>query len=99
MAAKLRIRIDPVTWYCVIIDDGEPRDERAVDFVCALRHAWRDAGAPAEAAAFINRGAASRFTFLLSPVAALLDAGLLRRYDALACQQAPSLRRYAPLRL
>ena len=88
-----------MTWYCVIIVDGESREACAVAFVSALRLAWRHAGAPEGAAAFINRGSASRFTFLLSPEAATLDAGLLRRYDALACQQAPNLSRYAPLRL
>jgi hypothetical protein len=51
------------------------------------------------AAAFINRGSASRFTFLLSPEAASLDTRLLQRFDALACEQAPRLERYAPLRL
>ena len=88
-----------MTWYCVIIVDGEPREACAVAFVSALREAFRDAGQPAGASAFINRGSASRFTFLLSPEAAMLDATLLRRYDALACQQAPNLSRYAPLRL
>ena len=88
-----------MSWYCVIIVDGEPRDACAVAFVSALRRAWRDAGQPAGAAAFINRGSASRFTFLLSPAAATLAAGLLKRYDALACEQAPKLDRYAPLRL
>ena len=88
-----------MSWYCVIIVDGAPRDARAVAFVSALRGAYRDAGEPEGAAAFINRGSASRFTFLLSPAAATLDSELLQRYDALACQQAPDLRRYAPLRL
>ena len=86
-------------WYCIIIDDGEPREARAVAFVTSLRRAWRSAGQPAEAAAFINRGSASRFTFLLSPGAATLADGLLRRYGASACPQAPNLARYAPLRL
>ena len=53
----------------------------------------------ASAAAFINRGSASRFTFLLSPEAATVAGDLLRRYDALACERAPKLTRYAPLRL
>ena len=88
-----------MSWYCVIIVDGELRDTGAVAFVSALRSAFRDAGEPDGAAAFINRGSASRFTFVLSPEAATLDAGLLRRYDALACQQTPSLSRYAALRL
>ena len=88
-----------MNWYCVIIADGEPRQSRAVDFVLALRSAWRDAGQPQGAAAFINRGSASRFTFLLSPEVATLAPGLLRHYDALACRQAPNLRRYAPLPL
>ena len=88
-----------MSWYCVIIVNGELRDIGAVAFVSALRLAYRDAGEPEGAAAFINRGSASRFTFLLSPAAATLDAGLLRRYDALVCQQAPNLSRYAPLRL
>jgi|GEM_PF-614708 len=88
-----------MNWYCVIIADGEPRQSRAVDFVLALRSAWRDAGQPKAAAAFINRGSASRFTFLLSPEAATLAPGLLRHYDALACEHAPNLRRYAPLPL
>ena len=88
-----------MNWYCVIIPDGEPRQSRAVDFVLALRSAWRDAGRPQAAAAFINRGSASRFTFLLSPEAATLAPGLLRHYDALACEHAPNLRRYAPLPL
>ncbi len=88
-----------MTWYCVIIDDGEPREARAVKFVTSLRQAWRSAGQPADATAFINRGAASRFTFLLSPAAATLDADLLRRHGASACAQQPQLHRYAPLRL
>ena len=88
-----------LAWYCVIIVDGEPRDACAVAFASALRRAWRHAGEPEGAAAFINRGSASRFTFLLSPEAAALDDGLLRRYGALACQRAPDLARYAPLRL
>ncbi len=88
-----------MNWYCVIIVDGEPRDTRAVAFVSALRTAYRDAGEPEGAAAFINRGSASRFTFVLSPTAARLATDLLARYDALACQQAPNLSRYAPLRL
>ena len=88
-----------MSWYCVIIVNGELRDIGAVAFVSALRSAYRDAGEPDGAAAFINRGSASRFTFLLSPAAATLDAGLLQRYDALACAQAPRLDRYAPLRL
>ena len=88
-----------MSWYCVIIVDGESREASAVAFVSALRVAWRDAGEPEGAAAFINRGSASHFTFLLSPDAATLDAELLQRYDALACQQAPNLSRYAPLRL
>ena len=86
-------------WYCVIIVDGEPRETRAVAFVSALRLAWRSAGQPDGAAAFINRGSASRFTFLLSPEAATLAGELLRRYDGLACARAPNLSRYAPLRL
>ena len=88
-----------MSWYCVIIVNGELRDIGAVAFVSALRLAYRDAGKPEGAAAFINRGSASRFTFLLSPAAATLDAGLLRRFDALACRRAPNLSRYAPLRL
>jgi hypothetical protein len=88
-----------MTWYCVIIVDGEPHDARAVAFVTALRLAYRSAGEPAGATAFINRGSASRFTFLLSPEAATLAPQLLQRYDALACQQEPRLTRYAPLRL
>ena len=88
-----------MNWYCVIIVDGEPRDSGAVAFVSALRRAWRDAGKPAGAAAFINCGSASRFTFLLSPQTATLAGSLLRRYDALPCEQAPKLDRYAPLRL
>jgi len=88
-----------MNWYCVIIADGEPRQARAVDFVLALRSAWRSAGQPQGAAAFINRGSASRFTFLLSPKVAQVAPGLLRHYDALACAQAPNLRRYAPLPL
>jgi hypothetical protein len=88
-----------MNWYCIIIADREPRQARAVDFVLALRSAWRDAGRPRGAAAFINRGSASRFTFLLSPEVAALAPGLLRHYDALACAQAPNLRRYAPLPL
>jgi len=88
-----------MNWYCVIIADGEPRQPRAVDFVRALRSAWRKAGQPQGAAAFVNRGSASRLTFLLSPEVATLAPGLLRHYDALACAQAPNLRRYAPLPL
>ncbi len=88
-----------MSWYCVIIVDGEPRQTRAVSFVSALRSAYRRAGEPAEAAAFVNRGSASRFTFLLSPAAATFAAELLRRHDALACPQAPRLDRYAPLPL
>ena len=88
-----------MAWYCVIIDDGEPREARAVEFVRLLRHAWRSAGEPADATAFINRGSASRFTFLLSPAAATLATDLLRRHEASACTQAPNLNRYAPLRL
>ena len=90
--------IDP-RWVCVIIVDGDPPDARAVAFVSALRRAWRDAGRPEAAAAFINCGSASRFTFLLSPAAAKVAGGLLKRYDALACPHAPNLNRYAPLRL
>lgn len=88
-----------MAWYCVIIVDGEPRAARAVDFVRELRSAFRHAGAPRGAAAFINRGSASRFTFLLSPAAATLANDLLRRYGASACAQAPNLSRYAPLPL
>ena len=88
-----------MSWYCVIIVDGEPRETRAVAFVSALRRAYRDAGEPDGAAAFINRGSASRFTFLLSPEAATLADALLRRHGALACQAAPNLTRYAPLPL
>jgi len=88
-----------MSWYCVIIVDGEPRETRAVAFVSALRLAYRAAGQPEGAAAFVNRGSAARFTFLLSPAAATFACELLRRHDALACQQAPNLRRYAPLRL
>ena len=88
-----------MSWYCVIIIDGERRDACAVAFVSALRLAWRSAGQPAGAAAFINRGSASRFTFLLTPEAATLAVDLSRRHDALACEQAPNLARYARLRL
>lgn len=88
-----------MSWYCIIIVDGEPRETRAVSFVTALRSAWRAAGEPDGAAAFVNRGSASHFTFLLSPAAASCAAELLRRYGASACSQAPNLARYAPLRL
>ncbi len=88
-----------MSWYCVIIIDGERRDACAVAFVSALRRAWRSAGEPQGVAAFINRGSASRFTFLLSPETARLAGDLLRRYDAQACARTPSLARYAPLRL
>jgi hypothetical protein len=88
-----------MNWYCVIIEDGVPREARAVDFVTSLRHAWRRAGGPADATAFINRGSASRFTFLLSPAAASLATDLLRRHEASACARAPNLDRYASLRL
>jgi hypothetical protein len=86
-------------WYCIIIVDGERRDACAVAFVAALRKAWRNAGRPAGAAAFVNRGSASRFTFLVSPEAATIAAGLLERYGAMCCAQAPNLTRYGPLRL
>jgi hypothetical protein len=86
-----------MSWYCVIIDDGVPREARAVAFLTALRRAWRSAGRPAEAAAFVNRGSASRLTFLLSPSAATFADDLLRRYGASACPRAPNLSRYAPL--
>ncbi len=88
-----------MSWYCIIIIDGEPRETRAVAFVSALRRAYRQAGEPQGAAAFINRGSASRYTFLLSPTAATLATDLLQRHHALACPQAPNLSRYAPLRL
>ena len=88
-----------MSWYCIIIVDGESRETRAVSFVSALRSAYRRAGEPAGAAAFVNRGSASRFTFLLSPEAARCADDLLRRCNASACQQAPNLRRYAPLPL
>ena len=88
-----------MTWYCIIIDDGEPRAPGAVAFVRSLRLAWRSAGQPAQATAFINRGAASRFTFLLSPEAAGLVTDQLRRHGASACPRAPNLSRYAPLPL
>ena len=88
-----------MSWYCVIIVDGERRDACAVAFVSALRLAWRSASQPQGVAVFINRGSASRFTFLLSPEAATLAGDLLRRYDALACERSPNLARYAPLHL
>ena len=88
-----------MAWHCIIIDDGARRAAGAGAFVSALRRAYRDAGAPDGATAFINRGAASRFTFLLSPEASRLADNLLRRYEALACAQAPTLTRYVPLRL
>ena len=88
-----------MSWYCIIIVDGEPRQTRAGSFVSALRSAYRSAGEPAGATAFINRGSASRFTFLLSPEAATCANDLLRRYQASACREAPNLRRYAPLPL
>ena len=88
-----------MAWYCIIIVDGEPRETRAVKFVTALRSAYRRAGEPAGAAAFVNRGSASRFTFLLSPEAATCASELLRRCNASACEQAPNLSRYAPLPL
>ena len=89
----------PLPWYCVIIADGEPRAARAVDFVTELRRAFRHAGEPDDASAFINRGAASRFTFVLSPAAATLADDLLRRYGASPCEAVPNLSRYAPLPL
>jgi len=104
-SSKPKIRDDAsliptnMAWYCVIIADAEPRAARAVDFVAELRSAFRHAGEPRGAAAFVNRGSASRFTFLLSPTAATLADGLLRRYGASACEQAPNLSRYAPLPL
>jgi hypothetical protein len=88
-----------MSWYCVIIVDGEARDVSPVAFVESLRHAYRDAGAPGGATAFVNRGSASRSTFLLSPEAATLSGELLRRHGALACARTPSLARYAPVRL
>ncbi len=88
-----------MSWYCVIIADGRLRRSGAVAFLSALRSAYQDAGQPEGAAAFVNRGSASRFTFLLSPEAATLAPALLQRYEALACAQAPNLRRYAPLPL
>jgi hypothetical protein len=88
-----------MSWCCIIIAQGERRDVGAVAFVAALRKAWRDAGAPADAAAFVNRGSASRFTFLLPPEVVATAGDLLGRYDATRCTQAPNLRRYVPLRL
>ena len=88
-----------MNWYCVIIADRTLRPSGAVAFLSALRSAYDDAGQPAGATAFVNRGSASRFTFVLSPEAATLAPALLQRYDGLACQQAPNLRRYAPLPL
>lgn len=91
---------DPaMPWCCIIIVDGERREACAVAFVAALRKAWRDGGEPAGAAAFVNRGSASRFTFLLTPEAVTMAGELLGRYDAVRCTQVPNLRRYAPLRL
>lgn len=77
-----------MSWYCIIIVDGEPRETRAVKFVTALRSAYRRAGEPAGAAAFVNRGSASRFTFLLSPEAASCASDLLRH-----CTRRPANRR------
>ncbi len=88
-----------MSWHCIIIADNERRDARAAAFIHALRRAYRQAGAPAQATAFINRGSASRFTFLLSPETSTLADALLQRYDALACARAPALTRYAPLPL
>ena len=88
-----------MTWYCVIIADALSRNTGAAAFLSALRSAYRDAGQPQAAKAFVNRGSASRFTFLLSPEAATLAPTLLLRHDAIACPQAPNLRRYAPLPL
>lgn len=88
-----------MNWYCVIIADALSRKSGSVAFLSALRSAYDDAGQPEAAKAFVNRGSASRFTFLLSPEAATLAPALLRRHDAIACQQAPNLRRYAPLPL
>jgi len=88
-----------MTWCCIIIPEGERREVSAVAFVAALRKAWRDAGAPADAAAFVNRGSASRFTFLLPPEVVATAGDLLGRYEATRCTQAPNLRRYVPLRL
>ncbi len=88
-----------MSWCCIIIAEGERRGVCAAAFVAALRKAWRDAGAPAQAAAFVNRGSASRFTFLLSPEVVAMTGELLGRYEATRCSQAPNLRRYVPLRL
>ena len=86
-------------WYCVIIAERTPRPAGAVAFLSALRSAYDDAGQPEAAKAFVNRGSASRHTFLLSPEAATLAPALLRRHDAMACPRAPDLKRYAPLPL
>lgn len=82
-----------------IIVEGERRDACAVAFVTALRRAWRDAGEPEGAAAFVNRGSASRCTFLL---AGCRDAGkraaaTLRRAGLPARAQREPLRAAAPL--
>ena len=84
-------------WVLHIIVEGEQRDTHAVAFVTALRRAWRDAGEPEGAAAFVNRGSASRCTFLLSPGAATLASGLPRRAGLPAGAQREPLRAAAPL--
>ena len=84
-------------WYCIIIVDGERRDASPTDFVVALRRAWQEGGQPARAAAFVNRGSASRFTFVVSPEVAAIANDLLERYGATCCTREPKLTRYDSL--
>ena len=48
-------------------------------------------------AVVVDRGSASRFTFVVSPEVASISGELLKRYGAICCEQEPSLTRYGSL--
>jgi len=86
-------------WTCIIVVERGWFASESAALLRALRAARRRAAGPAARTVFYTRGSASRTTFLLPPGAARPPGRVMRRFDARACEQAPDLRRYAPLHL
>jgi hypothetical protein len=88
-----------MSWHCIIVINSDSGERETSALVVALETAYREAGQPADARVFVNRGSAARCTLLLSPEASRMANDMLDGYGAIACDETPRLHRYAALPL
>ena len=86
-------------WHRINITRGGLQESEAADVVLALEDAYGSAGEPPDAEVFLSRETLGQYAFYLSPEAAHMAPGVLRRFGAVTCEPPRDLHRCTPMLL